>query len=179
MKDLLSGLDRIHQLIYNYVRILVGEDSTMTLQEFNRIISDAIANEEEAYLFYRDVADKAKDKNIASIFDGFAKDELSHKVLLNSYLSGTVKPLEFDTAADYQVAESIEMPKLSIDMKPGDAIALAMKKEEEAMKMYSEFAALSIDKEQKEVFLGLARMEQGHKTRLEDLYVGVAYTEIW
>ncbi len=151
----------------------------MTYQEFYRIISVAIGNEEEAYLFYRDVAANTKDKNIASIFEGFAKDELSHKVLLNSYLSGTVKPLEFDVVKDYKVAESLEMPKLTIDMKPGDAIALAMKKEEEAMRMYDGFAALSTDGEQKAAFLGLARMEQGHKTKLEDLYVGVAFTEVW
>ena len=151
----------------------------MTLEEFNKIISDAVNNEEEAYLFYRDVAQKTNDKNIASIFEGFAKDELSHKVLLKGYLSGAVKSLKFDTTADYKVAESVDKPKLSIDMKPADAIALAMKNEEEAMNMYTEFAGLSADEEQKEAFLGLAKMEQGHKTKLEDLYVGIAFTEVW
>jgi rubrerythrin len=151
----------------------------MNLEEFNKIISDAINNEEEAYLFYRDVAKKTNDKNISSIFENFAKDELSHKVLLKGYLTGAVKALKFNSAADYKVAESVDKPKLSIDMKPADAIALAMKNEEEAMNMYNEFAAISIDVEQKEAFLGLARMEQGHKAKLEDLYVGTAFTEVW
>jgi rubrerythrin len=151
----------------------------MTLEEFNKIISDAINNEEEAYLFYRDVAKETNDKNISSIFEDFAKDELSHKVLLKGYLTGAVNALKFDSTADYKVAESVDKPKLSIDMKPADAIALAMKNEEEAMNMYNEFAAISIDVEQKEAFLGLARMEQGHKAKLEDLYVGTAFTEVW
>lgn len=151
----------------------------MTLEEYKKIISDAINNEEDAYLFYSDVAQKSKDKNISSIFEGFAKDELSHKVLLKGYLSGAVKSLKFDTTADYKVAESVDKPKLSIDMKPADAIALAMKNEEEAMNMYTEFASLSTDEEQKETFLNLAKMEQGHKAKLEDLYVGIAYTEVW
>jgi rubrerythrin len=64
-------------------------------------------------------------------------------------------------------------------MKPADAIALAMKREEEAMDMYKEFAAISIDEGQKETFLSLATMEQGHKTKLEDLYVGTAFPEVW
>ena len=151
----------------------------MTLEEFNKIISDAIIKEEEAYLFYRDVAKKTKDTNISSLFDGFAKDELSHKVLLKSYLSGTVKPLVFDTSADYKVAEAVDTPRLSIDMKPADAIALAMKNEEEAMNMYTEFASLRNDEQQKQAFLGLAKMEQGHKAKLEDLYVGMAFAEVW
>jgi rubrerythrin len=151
----------------------------MTLEEYNKIISDAINNEEEAYLFYRDVAQKAKDKNISCIFEGFAKDELSHKVLLKDFLSGSVKSLQFDTTADYKVAESVDKPKLSIGMKPADAIALAMKNEEEAMSMYKEFANLSTDVEQRKVFVNLANMEQGHKAKLEDLYVSIAFTEVW
>lgn len=151
----------------------------MTLEEYKKIISDAITNEEEAYLFYRDVAKKTKDNSISEIFENLAKDELSHKVLLQDYLKDTGKKLKFDSTADYKVAESVDKPKLSIDMIPADAIALAMKREEEAMDMYKEFAAISIDEEQKETFLGLAAMEQGHKTKLEDLYVGTAFPEVW
>lgn len=151
----------------------------MTIEEYKKIISDAIINEEESYSFYTDVANKTKDKNVSSIFEGLAKDELSHKTLLEGYLSDSAKSFKFDTTADYKVAESVERPKLSIGMKPADAIALAMKKEEDAMNMYTEFANLSTDKEQKDVFLNLAKMEQGHKTKLEDIYVSMAYTEVW
>jgi bifunctional DNase/RNase len=34
---------------------------------------------------------------------------------------------------DYKVAESVELPEITIDMKPADAIALAMKKEQQAV----------------------------------------------
>ena len=151
----------------------------MTLEGYKRIISAAISNEEEAYLFYRDVAKKAKDNSIVKIFEDLAKDELSHKVLLQDYLKDTGKEIKFDETSDYKVAESVDKPKLSIDMKPADAIALAMKREEEAMDMYKEFAAISTDDEQKKAFLALATMEQGHKTNLENLYVGTAYPEVW
>ncbi len=151
----------------------------MKLEEFKKIISDAISNEEEAYLFYEDVAAKTKDENIASIFKDLAKEELSHKELLSGYLAGNVRPFVFDATADYKVTESLDTPKLSTNMKPADAIALAMKKEEEAMNMYNELAALSTDAEQKEAFRGLAKMEQGHKTKMEILYVDAAFPEAW
>ena len=99
--------------------------------------------------------------------------------MLEGYLSDSAKSFKFDTTADYKIAESLDTPNLSIDMKPADAITLAMKKEEDAMNLYTEFANLSTDEEQKKVFLNLARMEQGHKTKLEDLYVGMAFVEVW
>ncbi|MGE5678225.1 MAG: ferritin-like domain-containing protein [Pseudomonadota bacterium] len=151
----------------------------MTLEEFRRIISDAVKSEEAAYGFYSDVARKASDKSISAIFGNFAAEELAHKVLLEGYLSRGTSALKFDTVSDYKVSETVDKPVLSVDMRPAEAIALAMKNEEEAMNMYTEFANLSTDSEQKEAFLGLARMEQGHKAKLEDLYVGIAYTEVW
>jgi rubrerythrin len=64
-------------------------------------------------------------------------------------------------------------------MKFVDAIVLAMKKEEEAMIMYRRFADASSNPEQKEMFLQLARMEQGHKARLETIYTDTAFVEAW
>ena len=47
---------------------------------------------------------------------------------------------DIKTMPDYKVAETVDMPRLSLDMKPAEAIALAMKKEEEAMRMYLSLA---------------------------------------
>jgi len=64
-------------------------------------------------------------------------------------------------------------------MSFADAIALAMKKEEEAMLMYTRFAEASTDEKQKEMFTQLALMEKGHKVKLENIYSSTAYTEVW
>jgi len=64
-------------------------------------------------------------------------------------------------------------------MKPVEGIELAIKREEDAMEMYEQFADLSTDAEQKNVFLELAKMERGHKARLEDIYTGMAFPESW
>jgi rubrerythrin len=151
----------------------------MNLEQFKAIISAAIKDEETAYEFYKSVSEKVKDANIKSLFKNFADEELKHKELLNGFLSGAAKTMQFDTGADYKVSETVDKPNLSIEMKPADAIALAMKNEEEAMKLYTDFANLSTDNEQKELFQNLAKMEQGHKAKLEDLYVNAAFGEVW
>ena len=47
------------------------------------------------------------------------------------------------------------------------------------MNMCTESANCSSDQEHKELFLALARMEQGHKARLEDMFTGMAFPEAW
>ena len=70
-------------------------------------------------------------------------------------------------------------PPLSADMKPLDGIVVSIKKELEAMQMYTQLANLSTDTEQKLLFSQLANMESGHKARLEDLYTNMAFPEVW
>jgi rubrerythrin len=114
------------------------------------------------------------------IFDDLAKEEKNHRDILTAFLRNPDKPLKFKPAPDdYKVAESVELPPLSLEMKPVDAIALAMKKEEEAMKTYLAFAAESDNAAQKGVFEELAKMEQGHKAKLEDIYTNMAFPEAW
>ncbi len=60
-----------------------------------------------------------------------------------------------------------------------DAIALAIKREDEAMDMYQALADAATENDKKSVFIGLRNMEQMHKTRLEDIYINVGYREVW
>jgi rubrerythrin len=87
--------------------------------------------------------------------------------------------MRFDAAKDYKVGDSIASPKLTADMKPVEGLVIAIKKELEAMQMYTQFASLSTDEEQKMVFMELANMERGHKARLEDIYTNMAFAEVW
>ena len=73
----------------------------------------------------------------------------------------------------------IESPALTTDMKPLDGLKIAIKKEEEAKKMYEGLAAASVEADQKKVFGELANMELGHKRRLEDIYTNSAFVEAW
>ncbi len=146
---------------------------------YKEILTLAILNEVEAYDFYLGVANSSQDKAIKSIFQEMAEQELGHRNLLQSYLDGSTKTFSFKAAPDYKIAETVDKPKLSLDMKPVDAIALAMKNEEDAMHMYQKFAEASDDAEQTQLFLELVKMETSHKAKLEDLYTNMAFPESW
>lgn len=151
----------------------------MTANDYKNILQMAIANEIEAYEFYLNAANKSKNANLKATFTELAEEEKKHKVTLEAFINNETKQMHFKETADYKISESIELPKLTANMSFADGLALAMKKEEEAMKMYQDFANASDNNAQKEMFVQLAIMEKGHKTRLEDIYSSTAYTEVW
>jgi rubrerythrin len=85
----------------------------------------------------------------------------------------------FAPSKDYKVADAIPTPALSLDLKPIDGLIIAIKKELQAMQMYTRLADASADEAQKKVFLELASMERQHKARLEDIYTNMAFPEVW
>jgi len=151
----------------------------MTSDEYKAILTIAIDNEVESYEFYKGVSEKVADAYIKKMFFEFATEELGHKKLLEGFIAKDIKDMHFDESADYKVSETVDKPTLSLDMKPADALALAMKNEEDAMNMYAAFATASSDQDQKKMFNDLSIMEKGHKTKIEKYYVNVAYPEVW
>jgi len=147
---------------------------------YKEILEMAINNEVEAYEFYKQAVAKSKDTNLKSIFTELAEEELKHKKTLEGFLRNEELELKFHVGGpDYKIAETIELPKLSPDMSFADGVALAIKKEQEARDMYLQFAAASKDEITKVTFLELAKMELGHKVKLEELYNNAAYNEVW
>ncbi len=151
----------------------------MTQDEYKRIISLAIEREIEAYEFYRLVSERAKDNNLKSIFGDLAKDEQGHRRLLEGFLTKAPEKMKFSEATDYKVTDAVPTPPLTADLKPIEGIVISIKNELEAMQMYTQLAHASADAAQKDVFLQLAAMERGHKSRLEDIYTNMAFPEAW
>jgi rubrerythrin len=155
------------------------EAGTMNQDEFTKIISLAIDGEIESFTYYHAVADKAKDNNLKSLFNMLAEDELKHRITLEGFLAQTPGKLHFLESKDYKIVDSLPTPPLSVDLKPLDGIIIAVKKELDAMQMYTQLANTSADAAVKDTFLELASMERGHKSRLEDIYTNMAFPEAW
>jgi len=149
------------------------------LMDYKQILEMAIENEIEAYEFYSSVAAKDLEPSLKKLFAELAQEEANHKKILEAFFKNPEKPLQFKQTDDYKVAETVDRPALSTSMKRADALALAMKREQEAMELYNVFAQASDTEEQKATFLELAKMEQGHKTHLENLYTNTAFPEVW
>lgn len=147
--------------------------------ELKSIITFAIDNEVEAYEFYDNASKKITDKSLKQTFEELAAEELGHRKFLENFLENDVAGIQLDEVIDYKVSETVDKPALTTEMKFAEAIGLAMKNEEEAMDMYQKLADACLDEKQKELFIGLAKMEQSHKVRLEKIYVNVAYSEVW
>ena len=148
--------------------------------EFEEIFSAAIQREIEAHEFYRDVSERVENDDVKEVFTKLAKEEMGHKELLERFRFDPTMIMKIKAPpADYKVAEATELPKLSIDMKPADAVALAMKKEQQAVEFYRGLGARATDKGTKDIFENLANIELGHKHRLENVFVEIGYPEVF
>jgi len=152
----------------------------MDLEKYKKVILDAIQNEIEAKEFYDKIAQQIKDDYLKELFEGFSKEEAKHERILIGVLSQKkTQGSHFNFETDFKVAETIEMPEVNEKMDLKNAIGLAMKNEEIAMKNYTSLADSCDDPELKAVFRDLAAMERGHKNIMEVKFVDVAFPEVW
>ncbi len=155
------------------------EENIMNIDEYKAIMKNAIASEVEARKFYEGVAEKVDDPYLKQLFNRLADEERMHRDILNKiYISNTIGQY-FSETRDYKIAESVEEKPLSFDMKPADAMALAMQKEAAAVRQYTQMAEVCEDPDKKKVFLDLAAMEKEHKLKMENAFVDIGYPEVW
>ncbi len=159
-----------------------GESETerddMNSQDIEVIFSMAAKREMEANAFYSRVAKSAKDPAVKEVFDRLANEEMGHFELLERYRTDPTLPMKLSVpATDFKIAEATELPAFSDAMSPKDAIALAMKKEQQAVEFYKGMATGTKDTTLRGMFNNLANMELGHKQRLENVFVDIGYPE--
>lgn len=156
----------------------VFEGVIMNKIGIQELLDIGIQREEEAHEFYKFAAGQTKDILIQNLFTELSSEELEHKGLLLRFKNDPqlIKKLKVPEK-EFIMAESVDLPDLTDDMKPADALALAMKKEQLAAEYYQKLAAEFIDKEAKEICLIMANMELHHKNRLENAYTEVTYIE--
>ncbi len=151
----------------------------MDKSRYVSILNAAIDGEIEAYEFYRQLSGRISQPHLQEMFDSFAQEELKHRRILEKFRDDDKALLAFGKVPDLKVAETVETPKLSMEMKPADAIALAMKKEQAAMEHYTKLAQACEDDGQREIFEQLAAMERQHKYKMEQAFVDIGYPEVW
>ena len=151
----------------------------MKQSDFELVFQKAAAREAEAHRFYKSVAEKTANESVKEIFLDLAAQEKGHEELMWKFKGDSTMELKFQAHPDYRVAETVEDKELTADLKPADAIALAMKREQKSMEFYLDLAEACKDPELKKVFKSLSNMEAGHKHRLERLFVDIGYPEVW
>ena len=147
--------------------------------QLDRLFSMAAKRELEAKEFYTGVAETMSSTAVREIFEQLAREEMGHFELLEKFRLDPSMTMKISAPpSDWKVAESQELPPLSLDMKPADAIGLAMKKEQQAVEFYRSLAA-SASPDIRDIFENLANMELGHKHKLEIAFVDIGYPEVF
>lgn len=155
----------------------------MSLTEAMRYALEvSVLKEQEAHDFYQAAARQVKDQSLRDLFEQLAEDEIGHRLFLEKLLEEGRPPQTIKAQPhDYKLAEEVieDKPDLAIDMPFKEAVALAIKREEEAMQTYAEMAQEAGPGEMGDLFTNLKNMEQAHKTALESVYMNIAYAEVW
>lgn len=151
----------------------------MDQKKYLAILDRAIDSEIEASRFYARVAEMTTNDYLKEMFTTFSREEQKHRSILEGFHRDPATAIHFEKVPDFGISETVPEPALTADMRPADAIALAMKKEESAMHQYTRLADACNDGAQREVFLELAAMEREHKTKMEAAFVDIGYPEVW
>jgi rubrerythrin len=151
----------------------------MKKEDFDVIIEKAIANEEEAYRFYTQIAESVADKAAKDTLLYLAKEEMGHKNYLMRYRqeSFMTNATKIDEIPDCKVTDFIGSPGIQYNMESKDAFLLASARELNSYNLYVGMASLHPEGEIRNMLLKMANEELKHKEKVEYLYSNTAFTQ--
>lgn len=142
------------------------------LNSVDEILDFAISEEQGAHDFYVGLAGKLDTPALKQMFEGFALEELGHKAKLQAVKSGKKLMAAAGKVADLKIGDYlVEVETNDPDkLDYQQALIIAMKKEDSAMRLYKDLAGRAGVVEIKDLLLGLAQEEAKHKLRFEVEY---------
>ncbi len=144
----------------------------MSFSSYDEIIQFAIEKEIEAAEFYETCAEEESFSGAKKTLQEMAAEERKHQAMLEK-IEQSDKPLEgYDWKWIPDMKRSDYMVDLTYEkgMHYTDILRLAMKREENALKLYNELREKAQDEAQEKIFKMLCQEEAKHKLFLETLY---------
>jgi len=144
----------------------------MNFGSVDEILAFAIDKEKEAVEFYVSLAKQATRASLKEIFENFAKEEGKHVSLLSDIAGnkGKIETYEFKKITDLKISDYMVEKEYEEGMPMPEILKLAMKREEAAVKLYTDLAGQTDNADAKKVFLILVQEESKHKLGLETMY---------
>jgi len=136
----------------------------------DEVLDFAMAKEEEAVLFYQDLADRADKPWMAGMFKDFAQEEKGHKAKLAAVKEGRGLTPSAAKVLDLKIADYTVDVQAGEDLGFQEALVVAMKREKAAFRLYLDLAESTNDKNLRSTFQALAQEEAKHKLRIEIEY---------
>ena len=149
---------------------------TLTL---DNILEKAIQKEIEAQELYRSLYRTTENEAARDILQQLAEVEEKHEALLRRYRRGELGPgaLEARHVLDYRIAEYLEQPEISPEMKLDEVLLLAANREKASHEFYLALADEHPSGPVKTLLEELASEEIEHKQKVENLYNEVAFPQ--
>jgi rubrerythrin len=142
----------------------------MDLNNFKEVITFAIRKEAEAFNLYTTYSQRVKTPGIKQMFADLAKMEQKHREILEGVGKEDVSEYQLKNVPDLKISEFVEKEEFSPDMDYASALRLAMKREEDARRMYTHLAGGTNNPKLVKLFSVLAQEESKHKLMLETEY---------
>ena len=144
----------------------------MNFESIEEILTFAIEKEQEAAAFYEEVARQESFAGAQKTFLEFAAEERKHKALLEDFEGNKDKIAAYKLKWIPDLKRSDYMVEMTYEkgMHYADILRLAMKREEQALKLYNELQDRAKHPEHKKIFKMLCQEEAKHKLFLETLY---------
>ena len=142
------------------------------------ILDFAIKNEEAACAFYTELSEKMTKPAMVQMFKDFAREEEGHKAKLLDIKSGKLLIPSKEKVLDLKIADYIDTEiQIKEDLDYADALVLAMRKEKQAFKLYTDLASRTDNEQIKTLLLAIAQEEAKHKLRFELEYDEIVLTD--
>jgi len=152
----------------------------MTTQStLKSILEKTIQREIESQHLYNDLSIRVKHAAAKEAFQELVRQEQGHQNMLEQYLQGGLQEgtLNRDYAIDYRIAEKLDQPEISADMKLPDIFLLAANREKMAHEFYLTLAEIHPTGPVKKLLEELAVEELAHKQKVEFLYTEVGFPQ--
>ncbi len=150
----------------------------MNQDKFKEIMDFAIRTEQEAVYFYQNLQKMSSFQNQKDIMKEFELMEKGHiEILKNINIASGTDDSKIPHVENLAISEYlVEIPPKP-DMDYQDVLIIAMKREENSLKLYEKLASESDEGEIKTFFLRLASEEAKHKLYFEKIYDDDILTE--
>ena len=142
----------------------------MEFSDFKDAITFAIRKEAEAYNLYTTYGQLIKTPGLKKMFQELAQQEKLHREILENIDKKDVSAYVLKDIPDLKIGDFVKEEEFSPDMDYASALRLAIKREENSLKLYQHLAGGTGDPELTKLFSSLAQEESKHKLRLETEY---------
>ncbi len=142
----------------------------MDKKKFEEVIQFAIQRESESVDFYNRASQITKFSGTQELFLDFAKQEEGHRRLLQDLDMDKLVKARIESVPDLKISDYMIDSELKPDSSYAEILRVAMKREEQSVKLYTVLKEPTTDPDLKRLFTFLAGEESKHKYKLEKIY---------